>query len=241
MSAICGIYNLDGKPAPREGMERMLKALAHHGPDGQGIWLEGPVGLGHSMLHTTPESLYEKLPQQDDETGLVITADARIDNRDELFDALSIPHPARPGTPDGALILKAYCKWGEDCPSHLLGAFAFAVWDKNEQSLFCARDHMGFKPFYYYRSPRIFIFASEVNGVLSVPEVPRRLSEPAVAYYLTQNHEDREITFYEEILRLPSAHTLTARRTGKLKKSRYWTCSPAQDSGFPLTENTLRP
>ena len=226
MSAICGTYNLDGKPAPREGMERMLKALAHHGPDGHGTWFEGPVGLGHSMLHTTPESLYEKLPQQDDEAGLVITADARIDNRDELFDALSIPHPARPRTPDGALILKAYCKWGEDCPNHLLGAFAFTIWDKKEQSLFCARDQMGFKPFYYYRSPRIFIFASEINGVLNVPEVPRRLNETAVAYYLVQSHEDREITFYEGILRLPSAHTLVARRTGELKKRRYWTLEP---------------
>ena len=107
------------------------------------------------MLHTTPESLYEKLPQQDDEAGLVITADARIDNRDELFDALGIPNPDRPTMPDSALILKAYRKWGQDCPNHLLGAFAFTIWDKKEQSLFCARDQMGFKPFYYYRSHRI--------------------------------------------------------------------------------------
>jgi asparagine synthase (glutamine-hydrolysing) len=235
MSAICGIYNLDGKPVSRQDMEQMRAALTRNGPDGHGIWCDGPVGLGHLMLHTTPESLCEKLPYQDAGAGPVITADARIDNRQDLFEALGIPGPDRPTMPDSTLILKAYHKWGEDCPNHLLGAFAFTVWDAKEQSLFCCRDQMGFKPFYYYRSRRTFIFASEVKGVLCIPEVPRQLNETAVAHYLVQRHDNREITFYEEILRLPSAHSLVV-RPRELKKRRYWRLE--RSTGLKLGSDT---
>ena len=108
MSGICGIYNLDGKPLPAETLDGMMATLSHRGPDGSGSWKEGSVGLGHLMLHTTPESLDETLPLRDASGDLVITADARIDNREELLNVFGIPHPDRARIPSCVLILKAY-------------------------------------------------------------------------------------------------------------------------------------
>jgi asparagine synthase (glutamine-hydrolysing) len=222
LSGICGIFHLDGKPVEPEVLDRIMTTLSHRGPDGTGAWQEGPVGLGHLMLHTTPESLHEKLPLRDTSSDLVVTSDARIDNRDELFDALEIPHPEQAAMPDSALILNAYVKWGEDCPKHLLGDFVFVLWNKSKQQLFCARDQMGVKGLYYYHSPRLFAFASEIKGVLAAPNVPRRLNEIAMADYLIGNDQDLEMTFYEEILRLPPAHILVL-TAEEFKMSRYWT------------------
>ena len=114
----------------------MVGAMKHRGPDGIHTWREGSVALGHCMLHTTPESLYDTLPMESRDGNLVLTADARIDNREELMRVLDLrPTKDRPVT-DCDLIMAAYQKWGEACPEHLLGAFAFAIWDKRARRLF---------------------------------------------------------------------------------------------------------
>src|SRR4028118_115937 len=182
MSAIVGLYNLDGRSIERSAVEQMVAALAHRGPDGAGVWSEGAVGLGHCMLWTTPESLHEKLPLVDKSRDLTITADARIDNREELMEQLGITAEAHGEVSDSQLVLAAYGKWGEDCPQHLLGDFAFVIWDGAKQQLFCARDHFGVKPFYYhYAADKRFAFATEIKALLGLPEVPRQLNEVRVA------------------------------------------------------------
>jgi asparagine synthase (glutamine-hydrolysing) len=149
MSAIFGIYHLDGKPVAQDNVERMSEVLAHRGPDGSKIWLYENLGLGHRMLWTTPESLREILPLATADGNLVITADARIDNRDELIRLLGLQNHQADTISDSELILTSYQKWGEQCPEKLLGDFAFAIWDARRQSFFCARDRFGVKPFYY--------------------------------------------------------------------------------------------
>lgn len=229
MSGIVGIYYLDGKPVEPESLGRMVDIIAHRGPDGADIWYEGSIGLGHRMLWTTPESLLEKLPLVDRTGDLVITADARIDNRDELISALSLnDHPVEKIT-DSQLILAAYEKWGEQCPKELIGDFAFAIWDKRQQKLFCARDNMGVKPFYYYCSNQVFVFGSEIKALLSLPFVPRRLNELKVAYELANFFEDQEITFYQEIFRLPAARYLTISSTQKIQVQSYWALDPKRE------------
>ena len=101
----------------------MNDKISHRGPDGSRIWCEGQVAFGHQMLHTTPESLQEILPFEDKESGLVITADARIDNRKSLSLKLGIEDNKY--VSDSYFILKAYEKWGEKCPEKLLGDFTF--------------------------------------------------------------------------------------------------------------------
>jgi asparagine synthase (glutamine-hydrolysing) len=220
MSGICGIYYLDGRPVDPVDLTNMVDILAHRGPDGAHIWHDGPVGLGHRMLWTTPESLTEQLPYE--RNGLVITADARIDNRDELIATLGLTGRQAVEIADSQLILAAYEKWGEQCPEKLLGNFAFVIWDSRKQQLFCARDHFGAKPFYYYQSHRIFTFASEIKALVCLSEVPRRLNETRVADHLLMNFEDRVITFYRDILRLSAAHSVIG-QINWLKTSKIWT------------------
>jgi asparagine synthase (glutamine-hydrolysing) len=228
MSGIVGIYHLDGRPVQPDELDRMVATIAHRGQDGSGVWQAGSVGLGHCMLWTTPESLHEKIPFANDRDDLVFTADARIDNRAELLSALALDgYPGRVIT-DGQLILKAYEKWGQDCPGKLVGDFVFAIWDGRERTLFCARDHIGAKPFYYYRSERLFIFASEIKALFTNEWVPRRLNELRVADHLAFFVEDKTITYYQDIYRLPPAHSMLVNPSA-VEIRAYWSLDPSRE------------
>lgn len=227
MSGIVGFLGLDGRPARAEELERMVETLAHRGPDGRAIWVEGAAGLGHCMLHTTPESLNEHLPFQRD--GLVITADARIDNREELIDWLQLKAYQPEQISDSELILHAYQHWGEDCPARLLGDFAFAIWDTAKQHLFCARDHFGVKPFYYYyQSGQRFIFATEIKAIFCYEDIPKRLNEIKISDYLLEMFEDKARTFYVDVNRLPPASVMMV---GKdvVRQREYWALDPKRE------------
>ena len=230
MSGIYGMVRYDGAPVTPETLAPMAAAMSFWGPDGHGQWCGEGAGLGHLMLHVTPESLHERLPASIRVAPhLVITADARIDNRDELFDALGVPAPGRVRTPDSSLILLAYERWGAECVPRLLGDFAFAIWDGRERKLFCARDPFGCMPFIYHYDGKRFIFASDIKGVLARMESPR-LNEPMIAAYLqmkTYNAEKR-LTFFEDVIKLPPAHTLTLTAAG-VQLSRYWSPEDASE------------
>ena len=227
MSAIFGIYHRDQRPVAQEDLENMSQILSHRGTDGANIWAKRNVGLGHRMLWTTAESVHEQLPLVDNSAGLSLTADARLDNRDELYAALELRLPLAEIS-DSELILAAYIRWGEACPEKLLGDFAFAIWDERNQRLFGARDHFGIKPFYYYWSENSFAFASEIKGVLCLHDVPRRLNEARVAEHLSMVCHDDSITFFEGIRRLPRAHVFTATRD-RLSLSSYWALDPLHE------------
>ncbi len=207
MSGITGIYYLNARPVEKAEIGRMTDILAHRGPDGSRVWCENFIGFGHQMLWTTPESLHERLPLQ--KGALAITADARVDNRDDLIRVLGFERYCSEKISDSELILAAYEKWGEACPEHLLGDFAFAIWDGRTQTIFCARDYFGVRPFYYHYVPdKIFAFGSEIKALLQLSEVPRRLNETKVGDHLALLTNDKAITFYQDIFRLPPAHRL---------------------------------
>lgn len=227
MSGIFGNYYLDDRCAEYEQLGSMAAVLAHRGPDGAAIWCENAIGLGHRMLWTTPESLGEHQPVANETGTLVLTADARIDNRDELLQALELQHRQETIT-DSQLILAAYKKWGEQCPDKLLGDFAFALWDGPKQQLFCARDHFGIKPFYYYASKQAFVFASEIKALFCLPEVPQQLNEDRIGDYLLSMFHDPAITSYQGILRLPPAHSMTVRHEG-IQLQSYWSLDPSRE------------
>lgn len=223
MSGIAGLYHLDQTPVQPDNLQRMLDALAHRGADGHGLWYNGYIGFVHQLLWATETSCFEKLPLLSEDGQLVITADARIDNRDELLNTLRYLNHNKPGecATESALILAAYQQWGEDCPQRLIGDFAFAIWDAREKKLFCARDALGVKPFYYAHNSRQFAFASEIKPLLCLPGVTRRVNELRVAYHLIRRIEDHTMTFYADIVRLPAASTLVVQQNG-LRVQRYW-------------------
>jgi len=228
MSAILGIYYLDCRPVDRMDLDRMIETLAHRGSDGSGVWNDKSVGLGHRMLWTTPESLHEQLPLTSKNGDLTITADARIDNRDELLAALGLAAWAHGEITDSELILRAYEHWGDGAPERLVGDFAFAVWDERRQALFCARDHLGVKPFYYHQSGRVVAFASEVKALFTVPAVPRRLNATRVGDYLGGIFEDQAGTFYRDVCRLPAGHFMVV-APGTARTQSYYRLDPSRE------------
>ena len=162
MTAICGIL---GHVA--EGLDTLLAALTDWDTDAA-TWTESAVGLA-VRSPWTKERRAESLLYFAGDAGLTLAADTRLDDRATLCAALDVPHPERATISDGDLILRAYRRWGRDCPRRLLGDYAFAVWDARQRTLFCARDHIGVRPFYYALNGRRFVFASAVEAVLARP------------------------------------------------------------------------
>ncbi len=224
MSAIAGLYNVDGRPADPVLLKRMIDALAHRGPDGEGQWVSGPIGLGHRLLHTTPESVHETQPFANDDGGLVIICDGRIDNRTELNAVLAARGVWLRTDTDIELILRAYEVWGTSCATHLIGDFAFAIWDQGHRRLFCARDSLGVKPFYYYWDGKQFLFASEIKAVLAAG-IPKQVNEAMLADYFCSDFRDPEATFFAGIKQLQPAHSLCV-EDHQLRLFRYWEPNP---------------
>ncbi len=222
MSGICGVVRLDGSAAEPEELAPLMSLLERRGPDGSKVWCDGPAALGQTSLATTPEATLESLPLTDQPTGCTITADARIDNREDLFAELGITADAGARMGDGELILRGYLAWGEDCPKHLLGDFAFAIWDPRQQSLFAARDHTGMRQLIYTHQPgRFLVFATEARAVVAHSAVDQRINDTRIADFLAGLDTDFTTTFFEEVLRLPPAHCLVCRRGG-IELRRYW-------------------
>ena len=208
----------------------MLAALAHWQPDAQDSWVGSSAGLGHLLLSNTPEAGLDAQPAYDAATSNAITADLRLDNRGDLAAALAISAPELTRMPDSTLVLRAYQRWGEACVEHLRGDFAFAIWDEARRCLFCARDQIGIKPFYYATTSDGFAFGSEIKALLALPFVDRAPDEQWIADFLHRLMLDNEATFYRAIRRLPPAHTLTVAASG-VRSRRYWQ---------PDTERELR-
>jgi asparagine synthase (glutamine-hydrolysing) len=172
------------------------------------------------MLWNTPESKYETLPLEDN--AYILTMDARIDNRDELMKLLDLPNRPVGEIGDSVFILAAYKKWGEACPKYLLGDFAFAIWDKKREQLFCARDQIGIKLFHYYAGDELFVFSNDLVGILAHPDIPKELDDEMVAKFLKwQGVIAERSTFFEKIKKLPPATTLTVSKRGMEEKV-YW-------------------
>ena len=227
MSGILGVYNLDGRPIDAAILDRMGDAMAHRGPDGRAQWRCGAVGFGHLMFRTTPQSLCETQPLTNEEGNLCLTLDGRLDNRQELKKALlSRGFSLRQDT-DAELVLRSYQCWQEQCPKRMIGDFAFAIWDARSQRLFCARDHMGVRPFYYHRSARLVAFATEIAGLLALDMIPQQLNESRLADYLVDelDREDQQSTFYRDITRLPPGHYLIA-SGDRFALHDYWELQP---------------
>lgn len=228
MSGIVGVYRRDGRPLIDTMISDMPGAVQYRGPDGVNTWAEGPVGLGNLMSKTTPESFSELLPKPSRCGRFVITADARIDNRDELITRLDINDRSAREIDDSELILRAYQRWGRSSPENLVGDFAYCIWDRIEHQLFCCRDGFGVRPFYYYLSDAVFAFGSEIRSLLKFPEIPRRLNETMVADYLTGLQNDKTITFYKDIKRLAPG-TWIELSPDHVRLDRYWKLDPSYE------------
>ena len=201
----------------------MLAVMASRGPDGTHTWSGDRITLGHGALHATPEAVGEQMPLADPLTGNVIVADVRLDNRPELLTELGADGQDASQIGDGRLLLDAYRTWGEDCVDHLLGDFAFAIWDERRHQLFLARDHFGAKPLTYHSSEHLFAFASDSRSVIGLEDVPGTINRDRVFDFLVGATEwgDTTSTFFAAVHRLAPAHTSTITDTSE-RVRRYW-------------------
>ncbi len=232
MSGIAGIYSLDGGHVDRHALDAMARVVQYRGQDGMGQWVGRQVGLAHLRLCTTPESAEEHQPLPSPDGACVIVWDGRLDNREMLIDKLASVGVQCPDATDAALVLEAYAAWGTECAKHVVGDFAFAVWDEKARRLYCARDPAGMKPLHYYWDGRTFIFGTEIKQVCQHPGVPKKLNEFMVGLYLCGDFGDGEMTFYEGIKRLPGGCQAVVSQDG-VKVTRFWDPDPYDTIQFP--------
>jgi asparagine synthase (glutamine-hydrolysing) len=222
MSGIVAIAQAEGAPLDLALLEALTAAQVFRGPDGQGTWSDGSVGLGHTLHRVSEEPANQHQPCTLD--GQVwITADARIDAQGELIGKLrGRGCSVRAGANDAELILHAYQTWGEDCLQHLLGDFTFAIWDGRRRRLFCAVDQLGLKPLYYARPGGGLVVSNTLDCVRRHPEVSDKLDDVAVGdFLLFEYYLDPDLTIFADVRRLPPAHFLVW-EDGNLRRGRYW-------------------
>lgn len=224
MSAIAGVVLLDDRLDCTELIQKLTAAMTRRGPDARGHWVSGNVALGHCMLRTTPESVDETQPVTGQDARFHIVFDGRLDNISELRHELASDIELPEGTPDVMFALAAYRRWREESVEHLLGDFAFAIWDAVEARLFCARDPFGVKPFYFTRNRRVFGFASDHEALLRLPSVTAAVNEDRIAALLVESFDayDSSISWLAEVHKLEPGHWMHVYPDGRSVTHSYW-------------------
>jgi len=222
MSGIAGSVGFDGALRAPDLAERQALAIAPRGPDGTSNWSDDRACLIQAHFKTTREAADEEQPLTVDGSAW-ITADARIDGRDDLRRELrGAGRDIDPGAADAELVLHAYLAWGTECAGRLLGDFAFAIWDAHRRRLYCARDYLGLRPFFFARFPGGVAFGSCLGAVTAIDGFDARLDDSAVSdFLLFGRHTDGHATIYRGARRLPAAHFLVCDAQGLLVR-RYW-------------------
>ncbi|MCO5185335.1 MAG: asparagine synthase-related protein [Anaerolineae bacterium] len=225
MSAIIAILPRRSQVVTRDSIRPIIEAAPHRSVDGYDIWADHCIALGHQHFDLTPEGHGEVQPQQYAGGHIVITCDARLDNREELQRRLNRQSPSPTQPSDTELIVAAYQKWGVACVDYLLGDFAFALWDATTRQLFVARDPLGTRDVAYYLDSEICVVASEVKQVVAHPHVPRRINDLKIAMVLVSWWHDHVQTCFEDVYYLPPAHAmLVSAETHRIW--RYWDIDP---------------
>ncbi len=227
MCGIAGIVRLDGAGVSADAIGVLTDLIAHRGPDDAGVHVDGHVGLGHRRLSIVDLSPAGHQPMASGDGSLWIVFNGEIYNHEALrTELVGLGHAFR-STTDTEVILAAYRQWGEACVHRFEGMWAFAIWEPARQRLFCSRDRLGIKPFYYALTPAGFAFASEIKSVLASGLVPVRPNPEALRLQLVYRaRASNETTCFDGVLQLPPAHNAVL-ADGRLVRSRYWNAEDA--------------
>lgn len=221
MTAIAGIWNLDGRPEAGRSCARMLRALLPYGPHGVRQWDADTVALGRRLWRLVPEDAWDQQPLTGGGGRYVLVADLRLDNRDEIARNLGLSEAGR-RLCDAAILLSAWERWEQGCLDHLVGDFAFALWDGKYRQLFLARDHIGARPLFLHRGKRFSAFASMAKGLHALPQVPYAPNEEFVAEFLALLPAAEAACFFKDIERITPGTLLTIAGNGAIGQHRYW-------------------
>ena len=221
MCGICGIVNFDpGETVQESLLEQMTGAMMHRGPDDEGYFLGGNVGLGHRRLSIIDLGGGHQ-PIFNEEGSAVIVFNGEVYNYADLTEELVAQgHDFRTRS-DTECILHSYEQHGDRCVDKLRGMFTFAIWDRRQKRLFLARDRLGIKPLYYYRSEKFFAFASEIKALLEIPSVRRELDPESLDLYLSLRYVPGPRTMFKGIYKLEPGHLLTL-EDRRVRIQKYW-------------------
>lgn len=224
MCGIAGFVTRSDSPNMLSVLKRMTSAIAHRGPDGNGYYTDDLANLGHRRLSIIDLATGTQ-PMTNETENLWIVYNGEVFNHAALRPALEQAGHRYATRCDTETILHAYEEHGADCVKSFRGMFAFAIWDKSRRRLFCARDRLGIKPFYYYWNGRLFAFASEIKALLEHPQISAALNERLLPEYLAFGFGSSEETLFAGIRKLMPGHSLTLSLEGSqpnLEIRQYW-------------------
>ena len=207
MCGICGILELTGRTPFESDLRAMSNVLRHRGPDDQGEFVSGPLAMAFSRLSIVDVAGGHQ-PMANEDGTIWIVFNGEIYNDPDLRPALKKRGHRYATNSDTESILHLYEEFGVDCVDHLRGMFAFAIWDARARRLFCARDRLGIKPFYYALVGDRFAFASEMKALLELRGFPPRLNRRALPEFFTLGYISSPETMFERVFKLLPGHRL---------------------------------
>jgi asparagine synthase (glutamine-hydrolysing) len=222
MCGITGIVNHSGEPVSAEVLAHLTRGLAHRGPDGEGMHLDGAVGLGHRRLAIIDLSDAAAQPIANEGGDVYLTFNGEIFNFRELRAELqALGHVFRSAT-DSEVVVHGYEEWGDDCVLRLNGMFAFALWDRRTRRVLLARDRYGIKPLYYWQGQGVTVFGSEIKALLRHPRVRVAVNPAALLEYFTFQNQFGDATLFAGVHLLPAGHVMRVSPDGTSARRRYW-------------------
>jgi len=222
MCGIAGIWNLNSEPVSREAIKKMVNTMVHRGPDDEGLYINGGLGLGHRRLSIIDPSQRGHQPMSNEDGRIWIVFNGEIYNYRQLNKiVLSKGHKICSNC-DTETIIHLYEEYGEDCVHYLRGMFAFVIWDSRKKELFAAVDRLRIKPLYYTKVNETFIFASELKAIMASGLCSNKLNFKAIHHYLSLQAVPVPLTVYEDIYSLPGGHCLKVKSNGNISIWQYW-------------------
>jgi len=224
MCGIAGFVSLQTVPTDKAVLDRMISCIAHRGPDAGNTYTDDMAMLGHRRLSIVDLASGHQ-PMHNEDGNLWIVYNGEVFNHASLRPGLEAAGHVYTTRCDTEAILHSYEQYGASCMDRFRGMFAFAIWNRAARTLFCARDRLGIKPFYYFSDGRIFAFASEIKALLEHPRISAELESDAIGEYLAFGYTSGERTLYRNIRRLLPGHSLTVRTDGgqlSIATQQYW-------------------
>jgi len=221
MTALAGLWHLDGRPDAAQNCARILAAQEVYGRHDGAQWSDGDVALGRRLMRVLPEDKFDRQPLIGGGGRYVLVADTRLDNRQDLAAALGIPPQQANRLCDASILLAALERWGESCLERLVGDYAFAFWDGRRRRLLLARDPLGQRPLHYHRSKDLFAFASMPKGLHALSEVPYAPNEERIAECLALMPETGSHSFFQGVERVEPGHVVSI-TLDELTSRRHW-------------------
>jgi len=224
MCGIAGILNLNGEPVSQLILQKMTDAIIHRGPDGEGFYTDGCLGLGHRRLAIIDLSPAGRQPMITPDKQIVISYNGEVYNFNELRAELESLGYCFHSKTDTEVVLKAYEEWGCEAFLRFNGMFGLAIWDKKRQRLILARDRYGIKPLYYFLTNNTLLFASEVKAFLAHPAFRVKMDKEGLLEYMTFQNFFTDKTLFQGVRILPAGTYLEVPlgKTEQLKPKRYW-------------------